>query len=152
MHDSNTLWVVDHKTTSRGGKEYYDYFYLTNQTRGYAWAAQQLSGKRITGLILNAVICRPITNTGIAQEFDRPKYEYSQASLDEWKQNAISTVSDIAFCLQRGYFPQYARSFKSPCIGCDYHDNCKFNPEHRAADLSTNIYRDVTWNPITLGE
>lgn len=151
IRDLNNWWVVDHKTTSRGGKEFYEYFHLSLQTRGYAWAAQKLTGQPIRGLILNALVVRPHTPTGKAYEFDRPKYEYSQASLDEWERNAVSLCSDIVYCLTRGYFPQTARSFKSPCVGCDYSDNCKFAPEYRASDLATSIYRDVTWNPITLG-
>ena len=152
IRDLNRWWVVDHKTSSRGGKEFYDYFHLSNQTRGYAWAGQRLTGEEVAGLQLNAVIVRAFTPSGKPYEFDRPKYEYSQDSLAEWEQNAISICSDIVHCLVRGYFPQTSRSFKSPCVGCDYADNCRMNPRYRPSDLSSSIYRDVTWNPITLGE
>lgn len=145
-------FVIDHKTSSRGGTEFTDAFRLSLQTRGYAWAAQQLLKVPIDGLIMNAVVVRPLTRTGTGTELFRNYYHYSQDSLDEWYRNMCAIMTDFATCLSRGYFPQSARSFKSPCAGCDYHDNCSLPPAQRAADLASDVYRDCTWEPINLGE
>lgn len=152
LQDSGHLWVVDHKTSSRGGKEFLEAFRLSLQTRGYTWAATKLLGRKVSGLIMNAVVVRPITRTGTGTEFDRHYYTYEDWSLREWEQNMIAVLTEFVSCLARGYFPQLARSFKSPCAGCDFADNCTLPPEQRATDLATDLYTDCTWNPITLGE
>jgi len=149
LHDSNLIFVMDNKTSSMGGRQFEEAFYLSLQTRGYTWALQKILGQPVAGLIMNALVIKPPTkavqnNT----ELTRHTYFYSQESLDEWKQNMDAHVSDLVHSLVRGYWPQTARSFKSPCGGCDYHSNCVLPPAQRPADLASALYRDVTWNPI----
>lgn len=149
LHDSNLIWVMDNKTSSQGGKQFEDAFRLSLQTRGYVWALQKILNKEIAGLIMNAVVIKPPTlkvqnNT----ELNRHPYFYSQDSLEEWRENMEAIVSDFIHCLVRGYFPQTARSFKSPCAGCDYEGNCTLPRGQRTSDLASAIYRDVTWSPI----
>lgn len=146
--DSNLLWVVDHKTSSRGGKEFEDAFRLSLQTKGYVWAAQKLLNLPIAGLIMNGIIIRPLTKTGTGTEFSRHSYFYSADSISEWETNAIAIIHNFVSMLVFGYFPQHSRSFKSPCAGCSYQDNCSLPRHQRAADLSTDFFRDVTWSPI----
>jgi hypothetical protein len=148
----NAFWVIDHKTSSRGGKEFQEAFFLSAQTRGYTWAAQQLLGAPVAGLMMNAVVVRPLTKTGTGTEFDRHTYHYTPDGLEEWKENMEATMTDFISCLVRGFFPQAARSFKSPCAGCDYQDNCRLPRSQRSADLASDLFRDCTWNPIDLGE
>lgn len=64
LNENDRLWVIDHKTSSRGGKEFLEAFRLSLQTRGYTWAASKLLGRKVQGLIMNAVVVRPITRTG----------------------------------------------------------------------------------------
>ena len=152
LTNSNLLWVVDHKTSSRGGKEFEEAFRLSMQTRGYCWAAQKILGLEVAGLTMNAVIVRPMTPTGKHTELKRVTYFYSQESLAEWEENAKATCEDIVSSLLRGYFPQAARSFKSPCAGCDFQENCCLPPDQRAGDLASTLYKDVTWSPTNEGE
>lgn len=147
LRDSNFNFVVDHKTSSRGGREFEEAFYLSLQTRGYTWAAKQL-GIPVAGLIMNAVVIRPPTKTGTATEFNRHTYFYSEDSLNEYEEEIKDIVSDLVHNLVRGRWPQTARSFKSPCAGCDYQDNCRLPRHQRSADLQSDIYRNVTWSPI----
>lgn len=142
------LWVVDHKTTSRGGAEFHDYFNLSLQTRGYALACQKL-GIPVIGLILNAVIGRPPTKTGTGIEFLREFYVYSPDLLEDCEQSVISHITHFVHCLVSGYFPQISLSFKSPCVGCGYTYNCRLPRAQRSADLSSDTYCDVTWNPMS---
>lgn len=142
------LWVWDDKTTSRGGQQFTNAFRLSNQTRGYAWALQKIANEPVLGCIVNAVVVRPLTKTGTGTEFSRQNFFYSQDLLDEWESNAKAISSDFVNCLVRGYFPQHARSFISPCAMCDYSDNCPLPFNQRAADLASDLYRDKTWNPM----
>lgn len=153
LADSGFLWVADHKTTSSGGREFEESFRLASQTIGYSWAAQQITGHEIAGCIINAVLIKkPLKTTRgnpSREEFNRLTYFYSQDRIAEWLESTRHIVSDLASCLVRGYFPMTGpRSFKSPCVYCDYHENCQLPASQRAADLSTSLYRNVTWNPI----
>jgi hypothetical protein len=148
LEEASNLWVWDDKTTSRGGREFSEAFRLSLQTRGYAWALQKIAQRPVLGCIVNAVIVRPLTKTGTGTEFNRMNYFYSQDSLAEWEDNAKAIVTDFVAMLQRGFFPQYARSFISPCMHCDFSDNCALPRDQRAADLASDLYRDVVWNPM----
>lgn len=145
---NNLLFVLDHKTSSRGGRTFEEAFRLSLQTRGYCWAAQKLLSRSVAGLIMNAVIIRPLTKTGVGTEFNRITYFYRPDQLDEFELCAKAAVSSFVSMLVSGYFPQYARSFKSPCEMCDYSENCTLPIHQRANDLTSELYRDVTWNPV----
>ena len=149
LHQSNLIWVMDNKTSSRGGGEFESAFRLSLQTRGYTWALQHILNKPVAGLIMNALVIKPPTlkvqnNT----ELQRISYHYSQDSLDEWFENMCSISADLVSNLVRGYFPQHGLSFKSPCASCDYSENCQLPRPQRLTDLASDIYRDVTWSPI----
>jgi hypothetical protein len=149
FHTNGYYWVMDHKTSSMGGDEFESAFRLSLQTRGYTWAARKLTGLPISGLYMNALVIRKPTkvlenNTLL----DRHPYFYNEDSLQEWEDNMQAVVSDFVAMLQRGYFPQYARSFKSPCAWCSYSENCALPRHQRQADLMSTLYRDVTWNPV----
>lgn len=154
LSDSNATWVVDHKTTSSGGKEFAEAFRLASQTVGYTWAAQKILAAPVSGLIVNAItILKPLkTARGNPdrETFDRLTYFYSADRIAEWEESVRHTVSDFVACLVRGFFPMTGpKSFKSPCVYCDYHENCQLPRDQRAADLASSLFRDVTWNPIT---
>lgn len=151
LSDSNMLWVMDHKTSSRD--DGLEQFRLSLQTRGYTWAAQRLLGQPLAGCIINSVVIMPPLKSDRAvisprTRFDRKPFFYSQDSLLEFEDNLRALVSDFVAMLVRGYFPQTARSFKSPCDMCDYRENCSLPFKDRERDLASSLYRNVTWNPV----
>lgn len=148
LEEDGRLLVPDHKTTSRGGQEFFDYFNLSFQTRGYCWTTQKILNREVLGLILNAIVWRAPTKTGKGTEFFRQTYFYSQDSLREWEDSMKAHCETIVSMLVRGYFPQTSLSFRSPCVWCDYQDNCRLPQAQRAGDLASALYRDVTWSPI----
>jgi hypothetical protein len=149
LAEAEHLWVVDRKTSSRGGQEFEDAFRLSLQTRMYGWAVWQITGRRPLGCILDAAVVRKATATGKGTTLDRKNYFYSEDSLAEAADCMRAHVSDFVACLVRGFFPQSAQSFKSPCAGCDFQENCALPKSQRAGDIYSDIYRDVTWNPLT---
>lgn len=154
LRDSNLLWVVDHKTTSSGGRELSEAFRLASQTIGYTWAATQLLSAPVAGCIINVVLIRPPLKTSRGtqprEEFERIPYFYSPERLAEWHHTISHSVADFVSCLLRGFFPMTGpKSFRSPCVYCDYHSNCQLPRSQRSADLASGEYRDVTWNPLT---
>lgn len=141
-------FVVDHKTTSRGGREFEEAFGLSLQPRGYCYAAQQL-GIPVQGCILNGVICRPLTKTGTGTEFIRQTFFYDTDLLTDYVDSMKAIVEDFVHCLVRGFFPQTgARSFISQCPRCDFQINCRLPRAQRAADLASPSYGDITWSPM----
>lgn len=149
LSDSNALWITDHKTSSIGGETYYEDFRLSSQTVGYAWAAQKILGVPIAGLILNALIIkRPTMKVSNNTELDRRSYHYSQDRLVEWELNAKDLVSEFVSKLVNGYFPQKTKWCMGKYGKCPYHSNCCLPREQRAVDLSSDQFRNVTWNPI----
>lgn len=149
LSSDDSLWVVDHKTSSIGGPQYFEDFRLSNQTVGYCWAAQKLLGLPVSGLILNAIIMRRPTKAGKDNEFDRRNFWYSADRLREWEENAKNVVSDFVANLIRGFFPQHTKWCCAKYGICQYHENCSLPRENRSADLASSLYRNVTWNPIT---
>lgn len=151
ISNSNQLFVVDHKTTSRDEREVTEAFHLSLQTRGYAWAAQQL-GFPVAGCIINSVLIRPPAKTDRAQKpregFERHTYFYDADRIADFVESAKLHVSTLVHYLVQGAFPQVSLSFKSPCPNCDFADNCRLPRHQRSADLASDIYRDVTWSPI----
>ena len=141
------LWVLDHKTTSRGGETFYDDFYLAQQTIGYTWAAQQLLDKPVAGLVLNAFEVRAPTKTGKGPTFNRRRYEYSPEQLVEWEHNTRTLVGDFLHHLARGYFPMETKWCHGKYGKCKYFDVCRLPAAQRATALAFDSFRDVTWSP-----
>lgn len=154
LTQSGMPWIVDHKTTSSGGSEFVEAFRLASQTLGYCWAFRQMTGITPAGLIVNEILIRPPAKTSKAslprEEFDRIPFFYRPDQMDEWFKSTSHIIADFVACLVRGYFPLSGpKSFKSPCVYCDYHETCRLPAEQRQLDLTLPSYRDVTWNPLS---
>lgn len=142
-------WIVDHKTTSIGGVTFWGEFQLSQQTVGYTWAARKLLPEvPIRGAIVNALIGRKPTKTGVAHEFDRMEFEYPDWQTDEWHNNTASLCRDFVHHLMDGFFPMRTKSCFGKYGKCRYHDVCSAAPEARPTILFSGLYQDVTWNPL----
>ena len=101
----NKLWIMDHKTTTILGENFFADFLNSQQTIGYTWAAQQLIGKPIEGLYLNAIAIRKQTKTGTPFEVHRKRFPYEQERIAEWTHNTLTLVSDFLSHYDRKFFP-----------------------------------------------
>lgn len=142
------LWVLDHKTSSMGGQTFFDDFVLSSQLRGYKWAAEKVYGIKVTGAMVNAIINRKPTRTGVCREFHRQRYPYSPEFIEEWRHNTAVAIGDFVASLVRSYFPAYTKW----CIGkygrCQYFDVCTLPEDSRPSMLASDFYTDVTWSPL----
>jgi hypothetical protein len=140
--------VMDAKTTAMLGQNFYDDFWLSSQMLGYVWAARNL-GYPVEGLFLDVLAGRKPSKTGTMFEFQRQRYHYKQEHLDEWETDTFTLVTDFLEHLRRGYFP------KSPkwCFGkygrCQYWDICTQVPANRETMLQSDLFRNVTFSPLT---
>lgn len=141
-------WVVDHKTTSVLGANYFAEFYLSAQGLGYIWAAQLLLKQVFRGLMINVLANRKPTKTGVAIEFARDKIFYNPDNVEEWTNNTLQIASDLIRCCERGFFPQHMKW----CVGkygkCPYYDVCTLERSQRQTMLESGMFKDVEPSPI----
>lgn len=142
-------WVLDHKTTSVLGPTYFEDFVLSQQTVGYTWATEKILGEPVKGLLLNVIMGRPRSKSGVSQEFQRRRFIYPRHRLDEWPVNTLYLCADLLSYLARGYFPRMTKW----CIGkygkCKYHDVCSADPDLRNSILHSDSFENNTWSPLT---
>lgn len=141
-------WIMDHKTTQMMGPQFFAEFQLSNATVGYAWAAQQILGQPIAGLILNALCVRKPSRTGTSTEFGRERFFYTQDQLEEWHNNTLVLVSDFLHHLRRAYFPMETKWCFAKYGKCPYHDVCSMPAKDRKEILASSQFKSVTWNPL----
>jgi hypothetical protein len=146
MVDWGVHLVMDHKTTSVLGEQFYKEFQLSSQMQGYVWAGRKL-GFNPQGLLLDVLALRKPTRTGVPTEFQRQRYFYEEEHLDEWERDMFTLVTDFLEHLCRNYFP------KSPkwCFGkysqCQYWEVCTSRIDQRD-NLLQEMYGPVTWSPL----
>jgi len=141
-------YILDHKTTSVAGPQYFKEYELSQQTIGYCWAASRLYGAPITDFLLNCIIGRKPTPSGVGCEFTRQRYNYRPDQITEWETNITVLVSDFLSNLARGFFPQATKWCFGKYGECPYFQTCTLPPSHRMAMLTSSAYRNVTWSPL----
>ena len=141
-------WIMDHKTSSMVGPTFFKDFELSQQTLGYCWAAEQIYNERFAGLLVNVLVGRKPTKTGIPTAFERQRYHYRQDQIDEWQQDVTTLVSDFVANLARSNFPKMTKW----CVGkyglCEYHEVCSLPPHTRLPILFSDSFVDSTWSPL----
>jgi hypothetical protein len=121
----DTVYVLEHKTTSQLGSYYFNQFKPNNQVSGYVWAAGLLSGKRVGGTIVNAIGLYKSSPT----KFERQITSRSPENIREWLVNVQATCQQIKDCERRGYWPMYTGS-------CTMYGQCEFHNVHVLGDSS----------------
>lgn len=150
----NKLWIMDHKTSSIAGSSkkpnpnYFKEFELSQQTIGYAWAGQQIYGEEVAGLLVNVLVGRRPTKTGIPTDFIRQRLYYRQDQISEWRTDVLTLISDFASNLERSFFPRKTKW----CVGkygtCPYFDVCTMPDAQRLPMLLSDYFVNTTWSPL----
>jgi hypothetical protein len=147
--DLLTLWpspeghmTLDHKTSSIKSDATFDGFENDQSQLGYVWAIRKLLNLNVTGFIINMLIHRRPTRTGVEIEFVRRKYYTPPERLVEWEENALWLAqSYIDYCI-KGYFPMHSPA----CVGkyrkCDYFQVCTLPPSDRTTLLNSGLYKN----------
>lgn len=114
------LWVRDFKTVSRMGKTYGDQFEPNNQMTGYVWAAKELSGRPVEGVIID--VCYNTKNQG--PEF----YEFLTTRTPEHIERWIETIETEIVEIDRYYesmtFPMRTQACHD-YGGCYFREACR---------------------------
>jgi PD-(D/E)XK nuclease superfamily protein len=120
MEFGDTLYVVDHKTTTVLGKEDSNYYFLQykpdNQMTGYIWGLKKLSNRRVGGALINAV---GLYKSGEVR-FKRQITARNDFEITEWLKTVLAKCNAIKKCERTGIWPletKYCMHYGQ----CDYH-------------------------------
>ncbi len=143
------VYVVDHKTSSIGGAQFFKDFMLAQQMVGYNWALRKmLPGHKIVGTVVNAIIQRRPTKTGRALDFTRKVYFHTDWHIAEWEQDVMSQVATFVHSLVEGFFPKQTKQCFGKYGQCQYHNICTLPPNQRHFMQDSPEYTNVTWSPL----
>lgn len=159
----NMLFVLDHKTTSMLGSQFFERAAMSAQQRGYCWAFEKLTGQKVNGYCINAIRTKEppqyIFNSEKAapkgqspdkwwaESFQREKFFTTPAAIEEWRQNTIELCEEFFWHYSRGVMPmktawccQFGR--------CQYYDVCTLPAESRGTMLESGLYTNNVWSPL----
>lgn len=143
------VYIMDHKTTSMMGPTYFKEFELSSQVFGYVWAVQKLLGVTIDGFCVNALAFRKPTKTGKALELLRHIVPIDQSLVAEWEHDTQTIIGDLVNNAVRNDWPKHTKW----CVGkygvCEYAAICGLPTNQRDVLLQSNMFRDVTWSPLS---
>ncbi len=129
---NGTLLAVDHKSVSsrREPNE------LSNQFKGYCWFLDSHS------IIINDIGLQKTLKP--SDKFKRHVIQYSQATLDEWRENTIFWIKLMLGLIEADKFP---RNFTScdKYSGCQFKELCKKDPEVREFEID-RLYDVKPWD------
>lgn len=109
------LWIRDFKTTGRMGRDYHRMFDPNDQMTAYTWAASQLSGRPVQGVIVE-VIYNTKTKGPEHHSFVSAR---TPSHIDEWLRNVQISIDDLNGYVEAGYFPMRT-------TGCNDYGGCYF--------------------------
>ena len=143
-------YILDHKTTSMGGPTFFDEFYTSHQFRGYKWAAEQILGRPIKGVIINALVCRaPLKSGSVNLTFDRQTIDISDEQvLEDWQASFMDIIAMFLNSLTEGRFPMFTNSCITKYGRCEFFQVCQLAPRFRDTMLFSGLYEHNDWNPL----
>lgn len=145
-HDSN-IFVLDHKTTSMIGDGFWTQQRMSSQFLGYCYVLKQL-GFQVTGYIVNALVTRKPTRTGINVDNERRTFFLDPSWDVQWRSNVTKQIGSILTALENNLVFQN----RSACVGkysvCEFCTLCQQHPDSHAAELSSRFYTTNTWTPL----
>lgn len=148
MGDGETLRVCDHKTSSIKTNALFDSYTVAMQPIGYVAAMRAaFPHLPIKGFLLNSVICRQPTKTGISYEPYRRPYDYSEEQCNEWKSDLLALIGELLHNLTTKNFPKKTNWCAGKYGACPYLDVCSAPASQRLMILNTGLYADNTWKP-----
>jgi hypothetical protein len=148
------IFILDHKTTSVEGEDFWKDFELRSQFYGYVYVAQKLLGRQVAGAIPNVIYGREDAKTPAGlktqreKEFSRRYIEMKPELIEEWSHNTINILEDFINNLVHARWPMKTFACTNKFGICQFHDVCTLKPEQRLLMLMTNQYQTNIWNPL----
>jgi hypothetical protein len=137
------IYVEDHKTASQFGSSYFRQFELSNQMMGYAWLAQQILGRPIAGVRINA----HIVYKAQPAKFERYLIGFSPSRLKDWAENYNIWVEKIEAAHRDNNWPMNLNACAGKYGMCTYAGVCVASPEVRQRVLEQD-FEELPWDPM----
>jgi hypothetical protein len=129
-------YIVDHKTESRRSNP----LLLSNQFEGYSYALKR-------PIIVNKIGFQ--TTLPDELKFRRYYFNYSEALISEWKDDAIRLVKEAVQRHKENLFPRNRTACGRYFSGCNYTRVCSAEPEVREHILRAYFRLEAPWDPYT---
>jgi hypothetical protein len=137
------LWLVDHKTTSRKGDDYFYQFVPDTQTAGYVKYGSLLAGRRIKGVIINSIVVHKIKKPP-AQQFERRSFEYPEYYLREFTEQQLTVLQQVAESERDNVWRPRWLNCMNKYGKCPAFYVCRSEPSNRERELSK--WEERTWD------
>lgn len=143
------IYVMDHKTTSRLGYEFFYKIKPNMQFDGYIWAARQLGFPACSGVVLDALLVAKglVVPAQLAklQPLGRDISTRTDEELNNYLRNACLIVDDIRKCYETGIWYDNTEAC-CDFIECPYRRICKEEPaiQGRIAEMDFKVEH---WDP-----
>lgn len=138
------LWVMDHKTTSRFGASWFDQFENSSQMAGYVWAASQLHGSPVAGVLINCIVTHKVPKPAAKQLHRQPLY-FPEWKIEEWKAMRSNDYHNLAKAQEAERFPPRWHSCVNKYGKCPFFQVCRANPQARE-HLIEEFYEYDPWD------
>jgi hypothetical protein len=142
--------IMDHKTTSMMGPQFFSEFAISHQMYGYRRAGNELlkGTDTVKEFTINGLGCRQPTKTGKKFEFLRHINPVDESLAAEWETDCLNIVASFLTCCRDGYFSKITTSCVGKYGACQYHGVCTMPTHVRDNVLASNEFRPVTWDPL----
>lgn len=138
---SGKVYILEHKTTSQLGSQYFYQFHPNNQVTGYIWGARGMSGRRVGGAIINAIGVYKASPT----KFEREITTRSDSELEEWLENIRCSAELLWQCEREDTWPTHSRM--CTMYGrCEFHSVCVLAEPADREKMLQSAYRLERWD------
>ncbi len=143
------IYVLDHKTTSRLGYEFFYKIKPNMQFDGYIWAARQLGYPTCSGIVLDALLVAKglLTPAQLAKltPLGRDVSTRTDKELDDYIKKICLIVEDIRACYASGVWYENTESC-CDFISCPYRVICK-EEETLHDKIAEMDFKTEVWSP-----
>ena len=144
------IYVMDHKTTSQLGPQFFNKFKPNLQMSGYVWAARRLGFTNCSGILVDGILVasglleasRRARLTPLARDISTR----SEEELKEWEHTVLEIHDDIGECEGSGV---WTPNFDACCDygECPYRRICVEDGEVREKVIGMDFIKEE-WNPL----
>lgn len=134
-------YVLEHKTTTQMGSNYFLQFKPNNQVTGYIWGLTKLTSMKVGGAMVNAIGIYKAQGT----KFERHITNRAEQEIAEWLLHVLVTCNEIKRCERTGIWPW--RTMACTLYGlCDYHNVHVLAHENERDKRLEQDYVKSTWD------
>lgn len=143
------IYVMDHKTTSRLGYEFFNKIKPNMQFDGYIWAVRQMGYPTCSGVVMDALlVAKGLTVPSQLARLTPLARDISTRTEEDLKRyitNIQAIIDDMEYCYDQD---EWYENTESCCdfIECPYRKLCKEDDNIRERIVSSDFKTEV-WSP-----